>query len=110
MLYVFKEGRKVKQVQRMQTGLVSNVKIYIPVEQVHMTNNNQRYCSAACQKKDWKKAHKHVCPVLAERINPLDKPCEQRTWQEYREDMVHISFSPCTLIQLWLFLLNVSSY
>ncbi|CZR51327.1 uncharacterized protein PAC_01202 [Phialocephala subalpina] len=44
------------------------------------------YCSGECQKKDWKRGHKKLCPVLQE-INSLDSPKQPQSWQEYREEM-----------------------
>ena len=53
---------------------------------------NHSYCSQKCQKEDWGKGHKQLCPVLVE-INGVDRPCDHRTWSEYRHDLVSYSFS-----------------
>ncbi|KUJ22908.1 uncharacterized protein LY89DRAFT_607800 [Mollisia scopiformis] len=44
------------------------------------------YCSAECQKKDWRRGHKQLCPVL-QGINALDSPKQSQTWEEYRDGM-----------------------
>ncbi|KAI4705545.1 hypothetical protein J4E81_000428 [Alternaria sp. BMP 2799] len=78
-----------------------------PAEQRCSTCSNARYCSTACQKKDWKK-HKMLCKSFADLeprpgaaffrglLFPGDEPLPRFVWIEYGniKDFVSISCEP----------------